>query len=86
MNIQQEYLGGYQTDKGALRKHKYTSTSADKDLDGLEFFSETFTKKTGFMDWGIGETHYYLEGNKKMFKTIPKMVEFIKKEKAKSST
>ncbi len=78
MKIQRQYIGGFHGEDGAIRKHKLIIESKDKDIDGLEFFSETFTKKNGFMDWGKSETHYYLENNKKMFKSIQKMVEFIK--------
>ena len=82
LNIQREYVGGYQTDKGALRKYKYTSESKNERLNGLEFFSETYTKKKRGMDyggWGKSETHFYLEDYEEMFDSIHDLVEFYLK-------
>jgi len=77
MNVSREYLGGISFDDESVRKFQYTCESTDLALNGLIFFSETVTKRLGFMKWGEGKTRYFLKDSKKKFKSIYKLCEFV---------
>jgi len=66
--IKRKYLSGYSYTKVALRKHKYILTINGNDIFEDVFYSETLTKKKGEV-WQNGETHYYFEVDKTMYKT-----------------
>ena len=66
--IKSKYITGYSSTKEALRKHKYILTINGNDVFEDVYYSETLTKKKGKV-WQKGETHYYFEGDKTMYKT-----------------
>jgi len=52
----------------AIRKYKHILTINGNDIFKDVFYSETLTKKKNG-EWQNGETHYYFENDKTMYKT-----------------